>query len=78
MSDTVIELMLGVSTFLGALGLIALLWGLRTGQFDDQSKFLDGARFDNEEELKDAVLMEKKRKEAIEKKKREKNYMPVD
>ncbi len=78
MSDTVIELMLGVSTFLGALGLIALLWGLRTGQFDDQSKFLDGARFDNEEELKDAVLMEKKRKEAIEKKKREKNYMPLD
>ena len=78
MSDTIIELMLGVSTFLGALGLIALLWGLKTGQFDDQSKFIDGARFDNEEDLRDAILMEKKKKEAVEKKKREKNYMPAD
>jgi cbb3-type cytochrome oxidase maturation protein len=74
-------LMLGVSTFLGALGLAALLWGLRTGQFDDRSKFLDGARFDNEEELRDAVLMEQKKKEALERKKRaekEKNYRPAD
>jgi cbb3-type cytochrome oxidase maturation protein len=76
-------LMLGVSTFLGALGLLALLWGLRTGQFDDQSKFLDGARFDNEEELRDAVMMEKKRREALEKKSGEsasakEGYMPAD
>jgi cbb3-type cytochrome oxidase maturation protein len=68
--------MIGVSTFLGALGLIALLWGLRTGQFDDQAKFLDGARFDGEEELRDAVRMEEKRKAA--QAKREKNYRPVD
>jgi cbb3-type cytochrome oxidase maturation protein len=83
MSDSIMALMLGVSTFLGALGLIALLWGLRTGQFDDQAKFLDGARFDGEEELRDAVMMERKKKEALEKKKREKaekekNYLPPD
>jgi cbb3-type cytochrome oxidase maturation protein len=83
MSDSIMALMLGVSTFLGALGLIALLWGLRTGQFDDQAKFLDGARFDGEEELKDAVMMERKRKEALEKKEREKEerekgYRPAD
>jgi len=77
MSDSIMALMLGVSTFLGALGLIALLWGLKTGQFDDQSKFLDGARFDSEEELRDAVMMEKKKKEILEKKKKE-HYMPVD
>ncbi len=77
MSDSIMALMLGVSTFLGALGLIALLWGLRSGQFDDQSKFLDGARFDGEEELKDAVMMEQKRKEALEKK-RKKDYRPID
>jgi len=80
-SDYIMALMLGVSTFLGALGLAALLWGLRTGQFDDRSKFLDGARFDNEEELRDAVLMEQKKKEALERKKRaekEKNYRPAD
>ncbi len=79
MSDNVIILMLGISTFLGALGLWALLWGLKTGQFDDQSKFLDGAQFDGEEELQDAVMMEKKKKEALErKKKKNSNYMPED
>ncbi len=79
MSDTVMTLMLSVSTFLGALGLIALLWGLKTGQFDDQSKFLDGARFDGEDELRDAVMMEKKKQEALKRKKeKEKSYMPVD
>ncbi len=79
MSDTVMTLMLSVSTFLGALGLIALLWGLKTGQFDDQSKFLDGARFDGEDELRNAVMMEKKKQEALKRKKeKEKSYMPVD
>ena len=69
MSSSIVGMMLAVSTFLGALGLIGLLWGLKTGQFDDTSKFLDGARFDGEEELKDAIMMEKKKKEAQEKKK---------
>jgi len=62
-SGSVVMLMLGVSTFLGALGLIALLWGVRTGQFGDESKFLDGARYDNEEDLWDAKMMQEKRKE---------------
>ena len=79
MSDNVIILMLGISTFLGALGLWALLWGLKTGQFDDREKFLDGARFDGEDELQDAIMMEKKKQEALKRKKeREKNYMPGD
>jgi len=78
MSSNIMILMLSVSTFLGALGLIALLWGLRTGQFDDQSKFIDGARYDNEEELRDAVMMEKKKKAQKEKKEKEKNYKPAD
>jgi cbb3-type cytochrome oxidase maturation protein len=74
-------LMLGISTFLGAVALVALLWGLKTGQFDDQSKFIDGARYDNEEELRDAVMMEKKKKaqkEKKEKKEKERNYRPLD
>jgi len=79
MSDNVIILMLGISTFLGALGLWALLWGLKSGQFDDQSKFLDSARFDSEDDYKDAVMMEQKKKDAIKRKKeKEKNYMPND
>ncbi len=76
MSESVIILMLSVSTFLGALGLIALIWGVKTGQFDDQSKFIDGARYDNIEDLQDAVRMSEKQKKAKEKSKA--NYMPPD
>ncbi len=76
MSSGIIAMMLGVSTFLGALGLAALLWGLKSGQFDDTSKFIDGARFDGEEELRDAVMMEEKRKKALEKKRKDKRVMP--
>ena len=77
MSDNIIILMLGVSTALGAFGLAALLWGVKTGQFDDQHKFLDAARYDNEEDLRDAALIEEKKKEAL-KKKQKKDYRPAD
>lgn len=73
-SENIMILMLGVSTFLGALGLVALLWGVKTGQFDDESKFIDGARYDNEEDLRDAKMMEKKRLEREEKRKND--YRP--
>jgi cbb3-type cytochrome oxidase maturation protein len=75
MSSNIMILMLSVSTFLGALGLMGLLWGLRSGQFDDQSKFIDGARYDNDEDFKDAVAMDEKQKKHKEK---EKNYRPAD
>ena len=74
MSENIVILMLGVSTFLGALGLIALLWGVKTGQFDDESKFIDGARYDNEEDLRDAKMMEEKRK--VREERRKKDYRP--
>jgi len=80
MSENVIITMIGISTLLGATGLAALLWGVKTGQFDDKSKFIDAARFDNEEELRDAAMMEEK-KRAREKKKAQKkkeHYMPAD
>ncbi len=80
MSENIVILMISVSTFLGALGLIALLWGVKTGQFDDQSKFIDAARYDGEEELRDAIMMENKKKARQKKKEKEKqkNYMPPD
>ncbi|NWF66981.1 MAG: cbb3-type cytochrome oxidase assembly protein CcoS [Campylobacterales bacterium] len=77
MSSEIIAMMIGVSTFLGALGLIALLWGLKTGQFDDQNKFIDGARYDGEDELRDAYNMEQKRKE-MEEKRKDKKVFPAD
>jgi len=76
MSESIVILMIGVSTFLGALGLIALLWGVKSGQFDDQSKFIDGARYDNEEDMRDAKMMEDKRKKREEERKN--NYRPPE
>ena len=62
MSSGIVAIMLGISTFLGFLGLIALLWGHKNGQFDDQKKFVNGALFDGEEELRDAAKMEEKKR----------------
>ncbi len=76
MDAWVIAMMIFISTLLGAFGLFALLWGLKTGQFDDTDKFLDGARFDGEEELKDAVMMEEKKKRALEKRRKDRRVMP--
>jgi len=78
MSESIVILMLSVSTFLGALGLIALIWGVKTGQFDDQSKFIDGARYDNQEDLEDAVLMDRKKEERKKRKEKKSNYRPPD
>ena len=78
MSSSIMIMMIGISTFLGALGLVALIWGIKTGQFDDQSKFIDGARFDGEDELRSAVKMEEKRKKATLKKKIDEDYRPPD
>ncbi len=83
MSEGIVILMIGISTFLGAIGLAALIWAVRTGQFDDHSKFIDAVRHDNEEDLQDAAMMEERkkahkeqiRKERLEK---EKSYRPVD
>ncbi len=63
MDSWVIAMMLGASIFLGAIALFAFLWAIKNGQFDDEEKFLNAAKFDNEEDLNDAVNIEKKREE---------------
>jgi cbb3-type cytochrome oxidase maturation protein len=75
MSSNILNMMIGISTFLGFLGLIALIWGLKSGQFDDREKFLEATKYDDEESLRDAATMQK-RKEA--KKDRKKRYSPPD
>ena len=62
----VITMMLGVSVFLGAIALFAFLWAVKNGQFDDEEKFLNAAKFDGEDELNDALKQEQK-KEALKK-----------
>jgi len=59
----VIAMMLGASIFLGAVALFAFLWAIKNGQFDDEEKFLNAAKFDGESELNDAVEIDKKREE---------------
>lgn len=59
-------MMLGVSVFLGAVALVAFLWAIKNGQFDDEKKFLNAAKFDGEDELNDALKQEQK-KEALRK-----------
>ena len=63
MDTWVITMMLGASIFLGAIALFAFLWAVKNGQFDDEEKFLNAVKFDSEEDLNDAVNIEKKREE---------------
>jgi len=62
-------MMLGVSVFLGSIAVVALMWAIKKGQFDDQEKFLNSALFDDVDELNDAARAEAKKKEAMNKKK---------
>ena len=70
MDSWVITMMLGASIFLGAIALFAFLWAIKNGQFDDEEKFLNAAKFDGVDELNDAVNQERKREEL------KKNYKP--
>ena len=63
MDNWVLAMMLGASIFLGALALAAFLWAIRSGQFDDAEKFLNGAKFDGEDELNDAAKQEQKKRD---------------
>jgi len=70
MDSWVITMMLGASIFLGAIALFAFLWAIKNGQFDDEEKFLNAAKFDGVDELNDAANQERKREEL------KKNYKP--
>ena len=63
MDTWVLAMMLGASIFLGGLALLAFLWAIRNGQFDDQEKFLNAAKFDGEDELNAAYDKDEKRKQ---------------
>ncbi len=72
MDSWVIGMMLGVSVFLGSIAVVALMWAIKKGEFDDKEKFLNSALFDDVDELNDAAHAEAKRKEAL----RKKEYKP--
>ncbi len=70
MDNWVIAMMLGASIFLGAVALFAFLWAIKNGQFDDEEKFLNAAKYDGVDELNDALKQEQKRE------KLKKDYRP--
>lgn len=61
MDNWVIVMMLSVSIFLGAIALFGFLWAVKNGQFDDREKFLNGVKFDGEDELNDMAKQEQKK-----------------
>jgi len=63
MSNGIVIMMLGVSLLLGVLGLIGVIWAIKTGQFDDEEKKMDLVHFDGEEELNEAAEKERRKKE---------------
>ncbi len=71
MDSWVVSMMLGASLFLGVLALLAFLWAVKNGQFDDEEKFLNATKFDNVEDLNDAIEKERKKEEL-----KKQNYRP--
>lgn len=67
MDSWVVAMMLGASLVLGGIALIAFLWGIKNGQFDDETKMMNQVQYDDESELNDAANQQRK-KEAVNKK----------
>ncbi|TXE86207.1 cbb3-type cytochrome oxidase assembly protein [Campylobacter volucris] len=68
----VLMMMIGVSLTALCLAVCALLWGIKNKQFDDDYKFI--MLNDSEEALNDAIILEKRKKEILQKK--ENNKQP--
>jgi len=71
LSDT-ISMTMTISIFLGSLGLIAFIWALKTGQFDDVERYGHTPLYDDESELFAAQEKERRLKEQETKKQKEK------
>lgn len=62
MNTTLLIVMLFTSILIGLFGLVAFLWGLKTGQFDDEKKFTQGVLFDSTDDLNQAIAQQEKYK----------------
>ncbi|TLD86443.1 MULTISPECIES: cbb3-type cytochrome oxidase assembly protein CcoS [Helicobacter] len=60
MNVEMVAIMLAVSLVLGLIGLLAFIWGLKNGQFDDANKMMQGVLFDSVEDLNLAAKTDKK------------------
>ena len=62
MNDYTIIFMIGGSTLLGVVSLMAFLWALKNNQFDDDKGSMNAVFFDSEDDLNDAANREAKKK----------------
>ncbi|MCQ2901788.1 cbb3-type cytochrome oxidase assembly protein CcoS [Helicobacter pylori] len=60
MNTEILTIMLVVSVLMGLVGLIAFLWGVKSGQFDDEKRMLESVLYDNASDLNEAILQEKR------------------
>ncbi|MUU43815.1 cbb3-type cytochrome oxidase assembly protein CcoS [Helicobacter pylori] len=62
MNTEILTIMLVVSVLMGLVGLIAFLWGVKSGQFDDKKRMLESVLYDSTSDLNEAILQEKRQK----------------
>lgn len=56
----ILELFVGILVSFSLLGI--LIWAIKSGQFEDNKKAMDGLLFDSTEDLQNAVRLEEKQK----------------
>ncbi|KMZ49017.1 cytochrome oxidase maturation protein Cbb3 [Helicobacter pylori] len=62
MNTEILTIMLVVSVLMGLVGLMAFLWGVKSGQFDDEKRMLESVLYDSTSDLNEAILQEKRQK----------------
>ncbi|EMR60031.1 cytochrome oxidase maturation protein, cbb3-type [Helicobacter pylori CPY1662] len=60
MNTEILTIMLVVSVLMGLIGLVAFLWGVESGQFDDEKRMLESVLYDSTSDLNEAILQEKR------------------
>ncbi|GAA8140631.1 cbb3-type cytochrome oxidase assembly protein CcoS [Helicobacter pylori] len=60
MNTEILTIMLVVSVLMGLVGLIAFLWGVKSGQFDDEKRMLESVLYDSASDLNEAISQEKR------------------
>ncbi len=60
MNTEILTIMLVVSVLMGLVGLVAFLWGVKSGQFDDEKRMLESVLYDSTSDLNEAILQEKR------------------
>ncbi len=76
MDSWVLIMMMGVSLTLGLISLLAVMWAIKNGHFDDEERFLNQVQHDGNEELQDAAQREQNKELA--KKRKNSGYRPPD